>query len=109
MMPTKQPEAKIPRLTTSNDLIAPMIKPYMPMSNKIKLPEIPGNIMAHMAIEPAKNRLIDVTSISFACDKLITAATIVPNISHAARAKFQLSTRLMPYCRAPRQKPYLWN
>lgn len=49
------PQAKTMIIVISNDFTAFMINSYLPNNNRIKLPEIPGNIIAHIAIAPHKN------------------------------------------------------
>ena len=52
--PTPQPAAKISNGTASRSATAVIIGPYIPSSNKIKLPEIPGKIIAQIAIAPLR-------------------------------------------------------
>ena len=52
--PMTQPEPKIIMTTKLNSFMDSRIKVYLPNSNRIKLPDIPGSIMAQIAIAPDK-------------------------------------------------------
>src|SRR5690606_34270845 len=62
--PTTQPQAKTKRTEKCRDFTAARMGAYIPMTSRIKLPEIPGRIIAQMAIIPLKKRVKRVTSIS---------------------------------------------
>ena len=61
--PMTQPVRNNSRMVISNDLTAPSTGLYIPMSSRIKLPEMPGKIIAQMAIAPANMTLMLVGSI----------------------------------------------
>ncbi len=58
-----QPARNSASTSTWNDLTAPSTEPYMPIRSRIKLPEIPGKIIAQIAIAPAIKTLMLVGSI----------------------------------------------
>src|SRR5690554_7709734 len=47
--PTRQPQQKTNKVEMCSDFTAIRIGAYMPMISKIKLPEMPGRIMAEIA------------------------------------------------------------
>ena len=53
--PNTQPTANKANVAISRFLIAVRIGVYMPKSNRIKLPDMPGKIIAQMANIPDKN------------------------------------------------------
>ena len=52
VIPMQAPTAKNSRTFMSRFLTASIIKEYLPSSTKIKLPDMPGNIMAQIAMAP---------------------------------------------------------
>ncbi|MNG24613.1 hypothetical protein D3C84_1093600 [compost metagenome] len=56
-IPTRQPLANRTSTGRSRLFTAPRMKGYSPSRTRMKLPEIPGRIMAQMAMAPAQNRL----------------------------------------------------
>ena len=52
MSPIPAPTANMMIITISNDLTAFIINSYFPMSNSMKLPDIPGKIIAQIAMAP---------------------------------------------------------
>ena len=55
VIPIKAPTKNTNKTVISSVLTASIIKKYLPNSTKIKLPDIPGNIIAQMAIAPQRN------------------------------------------------------
>ena len=55
MRPTRQPATKTANVAISADTIASITGCYIPINSNRKLPEMPGNSMADIAIAPAKN------------------------------------------------------
>ena len=54
-IPIAAPERKIRIIGISKLDMAVIINRYLPSSSRIKLPEIPGSIIAQMAIAPDRN------------------------------------------------------
>ena len=52
MIPMTAPTAKSRMIPIRNSLTAAMIYVYFPNNNKMNAPEIPGKIMAQMAMAP---------------------------------------------------------
>ena len=69
--PITHPQANSNKISTCMDLAAPRIGAYIPSNRRIKLPEIPGKIIAQMAMEPASRTLVLVGSISNGCNTVI--------------------------------------
>ena len=54
MIPATAPTKNVIKTGMLNSLTAVMINSYFPNNNRIKAPDIPGRIMAQMAIAPER-------------------------------------------------------
>jgi hypothetical protein len=71
-----------------------MIIVYIPISNRMKLPEIPGNISADIAIAPAANSIMGCVEPSAGEIVEIPKAMRKPTISRTILVRFQEPTFL---------------
>ena len=90
--PAPQPRMNTSRKTRSSDFTAASTVLYMPSRTRIKLPEMPGRIMAHMARNPARKTPARPKSRLATGEKAISPATSTPTSRQAARDSVQPST-----------------
>ena len=95
MMPAAAPTTKITMTGTFRSPTACMMNWYLPSSSRMKAPEMPGRIIAQMAIAPESRINHHVSGVSAGVATVIHHAAAAP-IRHAAT----VCTRQRPICLA---------
>ena len=89
--PLPAPRIKTSRNSRSRDLTAASTVPYIPSSTRMKLPEMPGRIIAQMARNPDRNTPARPNSILAVGEKAISPAAAAPASRHSRRGAVQPS------------------